>query len=67
MLNRILSAIGLEKRSTLGVNGWPVPISASAVTPATAQGVSAVYACVQAISRSHSAADSHCLSCLGSR
>ncbi len=50
MLNRILSAIGLEKRSTIGVNGWPVPISASAVTPATAQGVSAVYACVQAIS-----------------
>jgi len=47
---RILSAIGLEKRSTIGVNGWPVPISASAVTPATAQGVSAVYACVQAIS-----------------
>ena len=46
---RILSAIGLEKRSTIGVNGWPVPISASAVTPATAQGVSAVYACVQAI------------------
>ena len=50
MLNRILSAIGLEKRSTIGVNGWPVPISASAVTPTTAQGVSAVYACVQAIS-----------------
>lgn len=50
MLNRILSAIGLEKRSTIGINGWPVPISASAVTPATAQGVSAVYACVQAIS-----------------
>ena len=50
MLNRILSAIGLEKRSTIGVNGWPVPISASAVTPATAQGVSAVYACVQSIS-----------------
>ena len=36
MLNRILSAIGLEKRSTIGVNGWPVPLSASAVTPATA-------------------------------
>jgi len=47
---RILSAIGLEKRSTIGVNGWPVPISASAVTPTTAQGVSAVFACVQAIS-----------------
>ena len=47
---RILSAIGLEKRSTIGVNGWPVPLSASAVTPTTAQSVSAVYACVQAIS-----------------
>ena len=50
IITRIKSAIGLEKRSTIGVNGWPVPISASAVTPATAQGVSAVYACVQAIS-----------------
>ena len=50
IITRIKSAIGLEARSTLGVNGWPVPISASAVTPATAQGVSAVYACVQAIS-----------------
>ena len=50
IITRIKSAIGLEERSTLGVNGWPVPISASAVTPATAQGVSAVYACVQAIS-----------------
>lgn len=49
IITRIKSAIGLEERSTLGVNGWPVPISASAVTPATAQGVSAVYACVQAI------------------
>lgn len=47
---RILSAIGLEKRFTVGVNGWPVPLSASAVTPTTAQSVSAVYACVQAIS-----------------
>ncbi len=50
IITRIKSAIGLEERSTIGVNGWPVPISASAVTPATAQGVSAVYACVQAIS-----------------
>ena len=49
IITRIKSAIGLEARSTIGVNGWPVPISASAVTPATAQGVSAVYACVQAI------------------
>ncbi len=50
IITRALSLVGLEKRSTIGVNGWPVPISASAVTPATAQGVSAVYACVQAIS-----------------
>ncbi|MHB8123820.1 MAG: phage portal protein [Desulfuromonadaceae bacterium] len=46
---RILSAIGLEKRSTIGINGWPVPLSATSVTPTTAQSVSAVYACVQAI------------------
>lgn len=49
MLNRILSAIGLEKRSTIGVSGWPIVPTAGAVTPATAQGVSAVYACVQSI------------------
>ena len=50
IIPRIKSAIGLEKRSTLGVNGWPVPLSAGAVTPASAQGVSAVYGCVGAIS-----------------
>mgnify|MGYP001079320718 FL=1 len=50
IITRIKSAIGLEKRSTLGVNGWPVPLSAGAVTPASAQGVSAVYGCVGAIS-----------------
>ena len=50
IITRALSAIGLEKRSTLGVNGWPIPLSASAVTPASAQGVSAVYGCVGAIS-----------------
>jgi HK97 family phage portal protein len=49
MLNRILSAIGLEKRSTIGVNGWPVPISASAVTPDSAQSVGACYAAVALI------------------
>ncbi len=49
IITRALSAIGLEKRSTIGINGWPVPLSASAVTPTTAQSVSAVYACVQAI------------------
>lgn len=50
IIDRALSLVGLEKRSTIGVNGWPVPLSASAVTPTTAQSVSAVYACVQAIS-----------------
>ena len=49
LITRIKSAIGLEQRSTIGVNGWPIVPAAGAVTPATAQGVSAVYACVQAI------------------
>lgn len=46
---RILSAIGLEKRSTIGINGWPVPLSATSVTPDTAQGVGACYAAVALI------------------
>lgn len=50
LANRFLSAIGLEKRSTIGVNGWPIVPTAGAVTPTSAQSVSAVYACVQAIS-----------------
>ena len=50
LIHRIKSAIGLEQRATLGVDGWPLALSASAVTPTTAQGVSAVYGCVQAIS-----------------
>lgn len=49
IITRIKSAMGLEQRSVLGVNGWPVPLSATSVTPTTAQGVSTVYACVQAI------------------
>ena len=50
IITRIKSAIGLEERSVLGVNGWPVPLSATSVTPNTAQSVSAVFACVQSIS-----------------
>lgn len=50
IITRIKSAIGLEARSTIGVNGWPVPLSATSVTPNTAQSVSAVFACVQSIS-----------------
>lgn len=49
IITRALSLVGLEKRNTIGPDGWPIPLSASAVTPTTAQGVSAVYACVQAI------------------
>lgn len=47
---RLLSAMGLEKRSTIGVNGWPMVPGASSVTASSAQSVSAVYACVSAIS-----------------
>lgn len=50
IITRALSAIGLEKRSTLGVNGWPIPLSASTVNPDTAQSVAACYAAVSAIS-----------------
>ena len=49
IFSRIKSAIGLEERSTLGVNGWPVPLSATSVTPDTAQGVGACYAAVALI------------------
>lgn len=51
LITRALSAIGLERRDTsnLGLNGWPIVAGAGAVTPASAQGVSAVYACTQAI------------------
>ena len=49
IITRIKSAIGLEKRSTIGVNGWPVPLSATSVTPDTAQGVGACYAAVALI------------------
>ena len=49
IITRALSLVGLEKRSTIGSNGWPVALSATSVTPTTAQSVSAVYACVQAI------------------
>ena len=49
IITRIKSAIGLEERSTLGVNGWPVALSATSVTPDTAQGVGACYAAVALI------------------
>lgn len=46
---RLLSAMGLEKRSTIGVNGWPIPLSATSVTPTSAQSVGACYAAVALI------------------
>ena len=49
IITRALSLVGLEKRSTIGVNGWPVPLSATSVTPDTAQGVGACYAAVALI------------------
>ena len=49
IITRALSLVGLEKRSTIGINGWPVPLSASAVTPDSAQSVAACYAAVALI------------------
>jgi len=49
LITRIKSAIGLESRSVLGVNGWPIPLSATSVTPDSAQSVAACYAAVALI------------------
>ena len=53
LITRALSAIGLERRSVAGGDAYWSNFStlrtAGAVTAASAQGVSAVYACVQAI------------------
>lgn len=49
IITRALSLVGLEKRSTIGVNGWPAPLSATSVTPDSAQGVGACYAAVALI------------------
>ena len=50
ILEKAATLLGYEKRSTLGVNGWPVTLAASPVTPTTAESLSAVQACVSAIS-----------------
>lgn len=49
---RLLNAIGLERRTDTFDTYWPnfSSLRTGTVNPATAQGVSAVYACVQAIS-----------------
>ena len=49
IITRALSLVGLEQRSTIGSNGWPVALSATSVTPDTAQGVGACYAAVALI------------------
>ena len=48
LIERALSAIGYERRA-VGVNGWPDLLTATSVSPATAEGLSAVQACVSAI------------------
>lgn len=50
LITRIKSAIGLEQRVTLGLDGWPMPLQAGAVTPESAQSVAACYAAVALIS-----------------
>ena len=51
-LTRISSALGFERRASVGDNYWSnfATMRSGPVNPDTAQGVSAVYACVQAIS-----------------
>lgn len=49
IIEKTLSAFGFEKRER-GVDGWPVSLAASPVTPTTAESLSAVQACIAAIS-----------------
>lgn len=49
IIEKTLAAFGFEKR-TIGVNGWPTIAAASSVTPASAESLSTVQACVSAIS-----------------
>lgn len=49
IIQKTLAAIGFEKRER-GIDGWPVSLAASPVTPTTAESLSAVQACVSAIS-----------------
>jgi HK97 family phage portal protein len=50
LLTRVRTALGLEQRATLGVNGWPIVAGATSVTPTSAQSVAACYAAVSLIS-----------------
>lgn len=52
ILERALSAIGYERRALNGDGYWEAfqALRGASVTPATAEGISAVYACVSAIS-----------------
>lgn len=49
LIEKTLAAFGYEKRA-IGADGWPVSLAASSVTPATAESLSTVQACVSAIS-----------------
>lgn len=48
-LEKSLAYFGLEKRTTTGVNGWPEIFTATTVTPAAAETLATVTACVSAI------------------
>lgn len=50
IIEKTMSALGYEKRSTVGVDGWPTVATISSVTPSSAESLSAVQACVSAIS-----------------
>ena len=52
LIERAMSALGYERRADLYDQYWPnfEALRAGTVTPATAEGISAVYACVSAIS-----------------
>lgn len=49
LIEKTLARFGFEKRA-IGVNGWPEIVTASSVTPATAETLSTVTGCVSAIS-----------------
>lgn len=50
IIEKAANLLGFEKRSTIGVDGWPQTLLPSTVTPTTAESLSAVQACVSAIS-----------------
>lgn len=50
IIEKAANLLGFEKRSTIGVDGWPTILTPTTVTPTTAETLSTVQACVSAIS-----------------